>query len=198
MTEWSAERVATITEVCDALMRNDFGVAAKLVERRYPLATRREARRSIGKLDSVRVFLRDGFLDRYTGNRLVFPPVLRLISEALPEQFPYHPNWKFGASHTAYWELTPTVDHVVPVARGGAHDMSNWVSTSMLRNQIKSHWTLEELGWEIARPGRLEDWDGLLSWFLKYVEKHPRVLDLEAVRTWHRAAAQTANPLVSE
>jgi 5-methylcytosine-specific restriction endonuclease McrA len=39
----------------------------------------------IGKLDSVRVFLRNRFLDRYTGDRPVFPPVLRLILEALPE-----------------------------------------------------------------------------------------------------------------
>jgi hypothetical protein len=190
MTDWSAERVATVAEVCDALMRGDFKGASELVEQRYPLATRREARASISKLDSVQVFLKDGFVDRYTGDRLVFPPVLRVISEALPEQFPYQKNWKFGVCHTAYWELTPTVDHVVPVARGGAHDITNWVSTSMLRNQVKGHWTLEELGWELVSPGRLEEWDGLLSWFMEYAKHHPHTLQLEALRSWHRTATR--------
>ena len=190
MSEWSVERVTTVTEVCDALMRGDHEGASGLVEQRYPLATRREARAPISKLASVRVFLKDGFVDRYTGDRLVFPPVLRVISEALPEQFPYQKNWKFGVCHTAYWELSPTVDHVVPVARGGAHDMTNWVSTSMLRNQVKSHWTLEELGWELVSPCRLEEWDGLLGWFMEYVEHHPHILHVEALRSWHRTATR--------
>jgi hypothetical protein len=58
--------------------------------------------------------MRDGFCDRYTGRRLVFPGVLRLISELFPKEFPWHPNWKQGVGHSLYWELSPTVDHVIP------------------------------------------------------------------------------------
>jgi hypothetical protein len=191
VTEWPVERVATIAEVCAALKRNSLDAAAELVEQRYPLSTKRETRVSISKRDYMRIFLRDAFVDRYTGHRLVFPPVLRVISEALPEQFPYQPHWKFGVCHTAYWELWPTVDHVVPVVRGGMHDMDNWVTTSMLTNQVKGHWTLEELGWELLPPGRLEEWDGLLRWFLEYVEAYQDVLGVEAVRAWHQIAVQT-------
>lgn len=59
------------------------------------------------------LFVRDGFIDRYRGTRLVYPPTLRLISEELPEQFPYHRNWKMSETHHAFWELTPTVDHIL-------------------------------------------------------------------------------------
>lgn len=47
--------------------------------------------------------------------------------------------------HIVYWELFPTIDHIVPVARGGRNSEENWVSTSMLRNSAKFNGTLEEL-----------------------------------------------------
>lgn len=65
------------------------------------------------------IFMRDGFVDRYTGARLIIPPLLRLLSTILPDVFPYHPNWKRGACHPVYWSLSATVDHVVPLADGG-------------------------------------------------------------------------------
>lgn len=163
MTDHADVRVNAIAAVCAALLHDDCERAAEMLNQQYPFEPLAVGRRSTSQLDSVRVFLRDGFVDRYTGARLVFPPVLRLISEALPAEFPYHPNWKFGAGHVAYWELTPTVDHLVPVARGGTHEIDNWVTTSMLKNEAKGHWTLEELGWDLFPPGRFQEWDGSRS-----------------------------------
>jgi hypothetical protein len=37
----------------------------------------------------------------------------------------------------------------------------------MLTNGIKSNWLLEELEWELVRPGNLKQWDGLFAWFLR-------------------------------
>jgi hypothetical protein len=74
------------------------------------------------------VFRRDGFIDRYSGVRLVCPATLRLISKRLPEQFPFHRNGRFDVCHFGFWELFPTIDHYVPVARGGADDESNWIT----------------------------------------------------------------------
>ncbi len=136
----------------------------------------------------MRVFRRDGFVDRYSGERLVFPGTLRLLSDLLPEAFPFHPNWKVSETHVMYWELFPTIDHVVPVARGGADDESNMVSTSQLRNSAKAHWTLAELGWELHPAGSLDDWDGLLGWFLAYTDAHPEALASAYLRRWRRAA----------
>jgi hypothetical protein len=139
----------------------------------------------------MRVFLRDGFIDRYTGDPLVFPPVLRVLSDAMPKEFPFHPNWKMDVTHPAYWEVGATVDHVVPRSRGGLAEDENLVTTSMASNSAKGSWTLEQLGWTLHPPGMLRDWDGLVSWFLEYSREHPDVLKkLPDIRHWHKAAIQ--------
>jgi hypothetical protein len=137
----------------------------------------------------MRVFRRDGFIDRYSGGRLVFPGTLRLLSELLPQEFPFHPNWKSDACHFAFYELFPTVDHVVPVSRGGADDETNWVSMSMVRNAAKANFTLSELRWELVPPGEAGDWDGLVGWFLNATASRP---DLSPyLRAWRAAALPT-------
>ena len=87
-----------------------------------------------------------------------------------------------------YWELFPTIDHVVPVAREGADDESNWVSTSMLRNAAKSNWTLEELGWSLVPASDVRQWDGMTGWFIEYLKHDSLWLDDRYIRRWHRVA----------
>ena len=91
----------------------------------------------------------------------------------MPDEFPAHPHGKLTVSHIIYWELLPSIDHVVPIARGGADDESNWVTTSMMRNANKANWTLDELGWKLRDVDALPDWDGLLTWSRVYVDAHP-------------------------
>lgn len=131
--------------------------------------------------------MRDGFIDRYSGNQLLFPPVLRVLSSVLPAEFPFHRNWKMSETHQSYWELFPTLDHIVPVARGGADREDNIVSTSMLRNSAKSNWTLEELGWSLHPPGDIKKWDGLLAWFMEYIDKNPQKTEEKYIARWRRA-----------
>jgi len=136
----------------------------------------------------MRIFMRDGFVDRYSGEHLVFPPVLRLLTAAMPTVFPFHRNWKMSDCHVAYWHLMPTVDHIVPIARGGADTDENQVCTSQLRNSAKSNWLLTELGWMLHQPGDIRCWDGLMSDFLKYAQERPEILEDDYVRAWYRAA----------
>ena len=187
-----AEKSAALAAVCHALSAGSPQDAASILRRDYPFAPEPITRRQYGAVESTRVFVRDGFLDRYTGERLVFPPVLRVLSAALPAEFPYHPNWRTDVTHPAYWEVGATVDHVVPVTRGGADDESNWVTTSMARNSAKMNWSLEELGWALMPPGDFRQWDGLLGWFLQYAAAHPEALANASVRQWHRAAKLVA------
>jgi hypothetical protein len=91
------------------------------------------------------VFLRDGFIDRYAGDKLLFPGIFRILKLELPHAFPYYLKWKMNETHIVYWELFPTIDHIFPIARGGQ-------DLSMLRNSAISNWTLEEMGWP------LKDW----------------------------------------
>jgi hypothetical protein len=187
----SKDRSQVIEEVCEAVAQADTNKAAAIVRSEYPFVKPAVGGRKITLVEATQVFLRDGFVDRYAGKRLVFPPVLRVISQILPEEFPFHSHWKMTECHVAYWELCATVDHVIPVARGGADDETNWVCTSMLRNEVKSNWTLEELGWDLLSLSALDRWDGLLGWFLQFAENHKDVLQHPYLRRWHAAAMRS-------
>lgn len=177
-----------IKSICNILSSGDASAAAVITRKQYSFIAYPQTVRTFTETQALRVFLRDGFVDRYSGNRLVFPPVLRVLSLALPKEFPYHQNWKMNEIHPAYWELFPTLDHVNPVARGGRDDEDNLVSTSMLRNGAKAHWTLEELGWSLHPPGALSRWDGMLVWFLDYADKNTHILGNRYVKRWYVAA----------
>jgi len=177
-----------IKAICTALSSSGLDLAASLARDRYPFVPEPLGTRKYGPRESTRVFIRDGFIDRYSGEKLIYPPVLRALSHALPEEFPYHPNWKADSTHSSYWEAGATIDHLVPVTRGGEDNESNWFTTSMARNSAKMNWTLEELGWELHPPGRIDEWDGMFDWFLRYAEAEPAVLKTGNVGQWVRAA----------
>lgn len=177
-----------LAAVCGALGAGGLEEAARIAEQGYPFVPPVAIKRAYGLHESSRVFVRDGFLDRYTGERLIFPPVLRVLSAVLPKQFPFHPNWKTDLTHPAYWQVGATVDHLIPVTLGGPDDESNWYTTSMARNAAKMNWRLEELGWQLHPPGDVAQWDGLLGWFLAYTDAHPVILEAPSIRAWHRAA----------
>ena len=181
-----------VAEALAALSARGNLAAAEVITRAYPFAPTVPNKRKVRLVDALGVFIRDGFIDRYTGQRLVFPGVLCLLSEMLPKEFPYHPNWKTDETHLAYWELFPTIDHLVPVSLGGADDLSNWVTTSMLRNAAKANSVLADLGWQLQPPGDMETWDGLLGAFLEYTRRHPGEPRTAALRRWRNAARAAA------
>lgn len=183
-----SEKSAFIDQVCRALSAGSPEAARTILATRYPFAPEPITPRRYGPVESTRVFVRDGFIDRYSGDRLVFPPVLRVISAVLPTTFPFHPNWKTDVTHPAYWEVGATVDHLIPVTRGGADEESNWITTSMARNSAKMNWTLGELGWALHPPGNVREWDGMTRWFLDYSAVNPTLLASGTVRQWYRAA----------
>jgi hypothetical protein len=175
-----------IKSICDALSSGDTSTASGIVSQQYPFSHQTLATRQFSDAQALQVFVRDGFIDRYSGNRLIFPPVLRVLSFVLPSEVPFHRNWKMTETHQAYWELFPTLDHVVPIARGGADNDANLVSTSMLRNSAKSNWTLKELGWSLHPQGKMTEWDGMLAWFIAYVEKNKHVTKDKYIGRWYK------------
>ncbi|HYC91026.1 MAG TPA: HNH endonuclease [Thermoanaerobaculia bacterium] len=185
-------RHQAVASVCALLEEENLAGAADVLRREYPFTPAETVERKYGDQEALKVFLRDGFIDRYSGAPLVFPGVLRVLAMRLPAEFPYHPNWKMTATHMAFWELSPTVDHIVPIARGGVDAEPNWVTTSMLRNSAKANWTLEESGWQLLPPGDLRVWDGLLAWFRRAIASHPELLQNSRIAAWHRAALLVA------
>lgn len=195
--EQNAEHVGTrpteagdvLARICVALSRRDKERAARIARAEYPYTPLAGPRPTFTPSEALGVFMRDGFIDRYSGRRLVFPGALRLVSQLLPDEFPSHPNRETGGPHIACWELYPTVDHVVPLARGGADDDDNRVTTSMLKHTAKAQWTLEEMDWVLHPPGDPGRWDGMLGWFVEYADRNAALLGDDYLNRWYRAAA---------
>lgn len=177
-----------LADACRALADGHPTTARDIAHAEYPFVPIIKAQRRYTERHMMKVFVRDGFIDRYSGDRLVFPGTLRLLSQLMPDEFPVQKNWKMSETHQAWWELCPTIDHVVPVARGGADDETNWATTSMLRNSAKANWTLDELGWTLREPGSMGEWDGLTAWFVEYVGKHPGMAGSGYLKRWKSAA----------
>ena len=113
-----------IEEACNAIDNGNLTNAKKVIENKYPFVHLSNTGRQYSDYQKTKIFLRDGLIDRYSGEKMMFPPVLRLLSYLMPEEFPFHKNWKMSECHIAYWQLLPTVDHIIPVSRGGADEES--------------------------------------------------------------------------
>ena len=174
-----------LSAAVDLLLSGDLRDAQALIVEHDPFVPAKVRGRKYSETEKMQVFLRDGFIDRYSGKQLVNPGVLKSITCFFPEAFPYHPHWKTTQCHRAYWELLPTIDHIVPIAHGGDDVFENWVTTSMLNNSIKSNWTLEELRWGICPAGDLAKWDGLTKKFISLAETTPGTLSDPYIRRWY-------------
>ena len=62
----------------------------------------------------MRVFARDGFMNRFTGELLIFPAVLRLLSREFPKAIPYQMAWRLGETHIAYYDLYACTTRLLP------------------------------------------------------------------------------------
>lgn len=182
-----SQKADILARACAALDVGETDVGKKILRTEYPFIAITKTSRKYTERQCLRVFYRDGFTDRYSGARMVHPGALRTLSAVFPDEFPADPNWEMTRSHFAFWELFPSIDHIVPVSRGGADDETNWVTTSMVRNSAKAHWTLEELGWTLVAPGRSAEWDGLAGWFVGHLERHPELALDPYLGRWFRA-----------
>ena len=190
-----ADKADVLARTVAALDAGDLERGRQILRSEYPFSPVTKNARRYTERQCLRVFYRDGFLDRYSGSKLIHPGALRTLSLLLPEEFPFHPNWAVSQSHFAFWELFPTIDHLVPVARGGVDAEPNWVSTSMLHNSAKAHWTLDELGWTLAPAGDHSTWDGLAGWFVGYLDAHPELMADTYLARWFRATVEVRTSL---
>ena len=176
----------------DALGNLALGVkisAASRIKSRYPFVPQeKKPRRSFSPKRCMMIFMRDGFINRYTSARLITPAALRSLSLLIPEVFPFQSAWKMTETHMAYWDLFPTLDHVISVSHGGSEEETNLVTTSMMKNMVKANWTLEDLGWKLYPPGNLDEWDGLVKITSDLVNSTSILKEDRYIITWCRAA----------
>jgi 5-methylcytosine-specific restriction endonuclease McrA len=181
------DKAEIISNVCKLVSMGQADEAQEPIAHRYPMTSRIRSVRKWSEKRATRIFVRDGFIDRYTGSRLVFPGALRALSLLQPAILPAHPNWKSDQTHPSYWDLYPTLDHMTPIALGGEDVEANIVTVSMRVNSAKSNWLLEDLGWKVLPVGLLTDWDGLCGWFLDTVDAHTDLLAFKPISRWHKA-----------
>ena len=179
-----SEKSDVLVRVCNAIDHGSINDASAILSSDYPFTPLPNVGRRYSAAQCMKIFVRDGFIDRYSGSRLILPGALRLISKLLPVEFPFQNNWKTDACHFAFYELFPTIDHLVPVSRGGEDNEQNWVSTSMVRNAAKANFTLAELGWQLLAPGSIACWDGLTRWFLRQSAMRSEVDQDLYLRRW--------------
>jgi len=99
-----------IQEACKSISDKNIENAKSIITNNYPFSLLKTKGRNYTEIQKTKVFMRDGFIDRYSGEKLIFPPVLRLLSNLLPNEFPFQKNWKMSECHIAYWQLFPTID----------------------------------------------------------------------------------------
>ena len=184
------EKIEFLVESIKKLLDGDFVVAQEIIKNNYPFENQKIFKRQYSDMQKMEIFCRDGFVDLYSGKKLLNPAILRVLSHYFPDVFPYHPHWKMSECHIAYWKYLPTVDHVCPIARGGVDEKENWVTTSMLHNSIKSNWTLEELSWQLHKAGSLDDLDGMSKAFLQLVENDSTLLMDKYINHWYKITKQ--------
>ena len=178
------DKALLIKNICGLLLEDKKQDCIDFANENYPFINNLIQKRQYSKHQMCKVFLRDGFIDRYTGDKLLFPGLIKILTLEFSDVFKYHRNWKMSETHMIYWDLFPTIDHLIPVARGGDDNDSNWVTTSMIRNSAKSNWTIEEIGWNLQDKGQLDNWDGLVSYFLDLMGKNPNYEKDNYIKEW--------------
>ena len=188
------DSINVIKRVCNSILNKNIDDAKDIIEKEYKHYSPKRDKRSMNSYEKLEIFMRDGFIDRYTGKKLLFPNVLRILSINLGNVFPFHNNWKMSDCHRAYWELFPTCDHIKPIAVGGNDSIENIVTTSMNMNSAKSNFSMEEIGFNLHEKGNIQEWDGMISWYLEYFEKNPDILqDDDYIKKWHKALVKYNN-----
>ena len=67
------QRAHVISAVCAELTSSNVENAAAILNNKYPFVPLKNIGRSYSTLESLKVFIRDGFIDRYSGLRWSFP-----------------------------------------------------------------------------------------------------------------------------
>lgn len=182
-----------IADIARMILLDKTDAAKAIIHNEYPHKSFDIEKRSYTITQKMEQFLYDGFIDRYTGKKLLNPGILKVISFYFPDEFPYSPHWKMTQTHMAYWDLVPTIDHIIPIAKGGKDDRNNWVTTSMKNNSIKSSWTPDELGWTVYPKGSIEDWDGLTGLFIELVDGNKELLNDNYIKNWYSVSKKLKN-----
>lgn len=72
------------------LLQGNLAEANAVIDKEYPFHKITSQGRNYTDKEKMEQFIRDGFIDRYSGQKLVNPGILKVLSHYMPQTFPYH------------------------------------------------------------------------------------------------------------
>lgn len=96
------DRVEALIQAAVLLHDKDYALAEKIINEKYPFTPVKSSGRNYTVKQMVTQFFSDGFIDRYSGKRLVNPGILRGMSEILPKVFHIR---HMGKQMNAIWPI---------------------------------------------------------------------------------------------
>ena len=93
------QKIEALTQARQYLLTNKYEQVRHVITDNYPFKTLESTSRSYTDRQMIQQFKKDGFIDRYSGGKLVNPGFLKALSHYMPEEFPYHSHWKMEACH---------------------------------------------------------------------------------------------------
>jgi len=110
------------------------------------------------------VFASDGWRCRWCSTPVIARRALRRMHLVFPVAFPRDATDR--GRHGLILAASASLDHVLPLSRGGTNDRENLVTACWPCQFARNDWKLEELGLADPRERapRPDDWDGV-AWF---------------------------------
>ena len=88
------DKINTIIEATSLIVAGDIVSAEQTIKEGYPFEPVKKDGRNYTTKQMVEQFYRDGFIDRYSGEKLLNPGMLRVMSEKMPDVFPFQAPWQ--------------------------------------------------------------------------------------------------------
>jgi hypothetical protein len=78
------------------LLQGDILKAKEIINEEYPFQVVLIEKRGYSDKQKMEQFVKDGFIDRYSGQKLINPGLLKVMSYYMPDIFPYQAHWKMS------------------------------------------------------------------------------------------------------
>ena len=97
------DKVSAIKLSALSILDGRIDNAKNIINKEYPFKKIIPEGRNYTDKEKYEQFVRDGFIDRYSGEKLDNPGMLKVLSFYMPDAFPYQSHWKMEECHNAYW-----------------------------------------------------------------------------------------------
>ena len=95
-------KIQAIELSAEKILQGNITEAQTVMDTEYPFQKITAQGRKYTDKEKMEQFVRDGFIDRYSGQKLVNPGLLKVLSHYMPETVPYHAigKWNLVTTHT--------------------------------------------------------------------------------------------------